>query len=85
MRSIDEKEYNKQIKKLGKLNFGVIKNEVLEIDKFCNNDSCEVPSFTDADNDDQEYFETKGFTYTIKTCLIKMCHSQVNKQGDDYE
>ena len=52
--SIDEKEYNKQIKKLGKLSFGVIKNEEAEIDKFCNNDSCEVPSFT-GDNDDQEY------------------------------
>ena len=24
---IDEKEYNKQVKKLGKLSFGVIKNE----------------------------------------------------------
>jgi len=52
--AIDEKEYNKQIKKLGKLSFGVIKNEEAEIDKFCNNDSCEVPSFT-GDNDDQEY------------------------------
>jgi ribonucleoside-triphosphate reductase len=52
--AIDEKEYNKQMKKLGKLSFGVIKNEEAEIDKFCNNDSCEVPSFT-GDNDDQEY------------------------------
>ena len=52
--SIDEKVYKKQIKKLGKLSFGVIKNEEAEIDKFCNNDSCEVPSLT-GDNDDQEY------------------------------
>ena len=52
--SIDEKEYNKQVKKLSKLSFGVIKNEEAEIDKFCNNDSCEVPSLT-GDNDDQEY------------------------------
>jgi hypothetical protein len=52
--AIDEKEYNKQIKKLGKLNFGVIKNEEAEIDKFCNNDSCEIPSLT-GDKDDQEY------------------------------
>jgi len=52
--AIDEKEYNKQIKKLGKLNFGVIKNEEAEIDKFCNNDSCEIPSLT-GDNDDQEF------------------------------
>ena len=52
--SIDEKEYNKQIKKLSKLSFGVIKNEEADIDKFCNNDSCEVPSLS-GDNDDQEY------------------------------
>jgi adenosylcobalamin-dependent ribonucleoside-triphosphate reductase len=52
--AIEEKEYNKQIKKLGKLNFGVIKNEEAEIDKFCNNDSCEIPSLT-GDNDDQEF------------------------------
>jgi len=41
--AIDEKEYDKQIKKLGKLSFGVIKNEEAELDKFCNNDSCELP------------------------------------------
>ena len=52
--SIDEKEYNKQIKKLGKLSFGVIKNEEAEVDKFCNNDSCEIVPMH-GDNDDQEY------------------------------
>ena len=52
--SIDEKEYNKQIKKLSKLSFGVIKNEEAEVDKFCNNDSCEVPPLS-GDNDDQDY------------------------------
>ena len=52
--AIEEKEYNKQIKKLSNLSFGVIKNEEAEIDKFCNNDSCEVPSLT-GDNDDQDY------------------------------
>jgi len=41
--AIEEKEYNKQVKKLGKLSFGVIKNEEAEVDKFCNNDSCEIP------------------------------------------
>ena len=51
---IDEKEYDKQISKLGKLSFGVIKHEEAEVDKFCNNDSCEVPPLT-GDNDDQEY------------------------------
>ena len=52
--SIEEKEYNKQVKKLNKLSFGVIKNEEAEIDKFCNNDSCEIPPLT-GDNDDQDY------------------------------
>ena len=41
--AIDEKEYNKQVKKLKNLTFGVIKNEEAEIDKFCNNDTCEIP------------------------------------------
>ena len=52
--AIDEKEYNKQVKKLGKLSFGVIKHEEAEVDKFCNNDSCEIIPTT-GDNDDQEY------------------------------
>ena len=52
--AIDEKEYDKQVKKLGKLSFGVIKNEEAEIDKFCNNDSCEVIPMH-GDNDDQDY------------------------------
>jgi len=52
--AIDEKEYNRQVKKLGKLSFGVIKNEEAEIDKFCNNDSCEIVPMT-GDNDDQDY------------------------------
>ena len=41
--SIDEKEYNKQVKKLGYLSFVGIEGEEAEIDKFCNNDSCEIP------------------------------------------
>jgi len=52
--AIDEKTYNKMVSKLGRLSFGVIKHEEAEVDKFCNNDSCEVPSFT-GDNDDQEF------------------------------
>tara|TARA_B100000965_G_scaffold405852_1_gene441559 strand:- start:1477 stop:3492 length:2016 start_codon:yes stop_codon:yes gene_type:complete len=52
--AIDEDTYNKEVKKLGKLSFGVIKNEEAEIDKFCNNDSCEVIPMT-GDNDDQDY------------------------------
>jgi adenosylcobalamin-dependent ribonucleoside-triphosphate reductase len=48
--AIDEKEYNKQIKKLGKLTFGVIKNEEAEVDKFCNNESCEIPGLNVEEN-----------------------------------
>jgi len=44
--AIDKKEYNKQVKQLNKLTFGVIKNEEAEIDKFCNNDVCEIPGET---------------------------------------
>ena len=52
--SIDEKEYNKQVKKLSKLSFGVIKHEEAEVYKFCNNDSCEIIPTT-GDNDDQDF------------------------------
>tara|TARA_B100000575_G_scaffold289871_1_gene292469 strand:- start:54 stop:2069 length:2016 start_codon:yes stop_codon:yes gene_type:complete len=54
--AIDEKEYNKQVKKLGKLSFGVIHKEEANIEKFCDGDFCdtEVVSTT-GDNDDQEY------------------------------
>ena len=52
--AIDEETYEKEVKKLGKLSFGVIKNEEAEIDKFCNNDSCEITPMT-GDNDDQDY------------------------------
>jgi len=52
--AIDEKEYNKQVKKLSKLSFGVIKHEEAEVDKFCNNDSCEIIPTT-GDNDDQDF------------------------------
>ena len=52
--AIDEKTYEKEVKKLGKLSFGVIKNEEADIDKFCNNDSCEITPMT-GDNDDQDY------------------------------
>mgnify|MGYP003109601357 FL=1 len=55
--AIDEKEYNKQIKKLGKLSFGVIKAEEANIEKFCDGDFCDVEEITPTagDNDDQEY------------------------------
>jgi adenosylcobalamin-dependent ribonucleoside-triphosphate reductase len=52
--AITEEEYNKQIKKLGKLSFGVIKHEEAEVDVFCNNDVCEIVPMT-GDNDDQDF------------------------------
>ena len=52
--AITEDEYNTMVGKLGRLTFGVIKNEEADVDKFCNNDSCEIPPLT-GDNDDQEY------------------------------
>ena len=41
--AINEKEYNKQVKKLGYLSFVGIEGEEAEIDKFCNTDVCEIP------------------------------------------
>jgi len=40
--AIDEKEYNKQVKKLRYLSFVGVEGEEAEIDKFCNNDVCEI-------------------------------------------
>jgi len=41
--AINEKEYNKQVKKLGYLSFAGIEGEQAEVDKFCNNDVCDIP------------------------------------------
>ena len=41
--AITEKEYNKQVKKLGYLSFVGVEGEAAEIDKFCNNDVCDIP------------------------------------------
>jgi len=41
--AIDEKTYQSEVNKLSRLTLGVIRNEEAEIDKFCNNDSCEIP------------------------------------------
>ena len=41
--AINEKEYNKQVKKLGYLSFVGVEGEEAEIDKFCNNDVCDIP------------------------------------------
>ena len=52
--TIDEKTYNKNLKKLGKLSFVGVEGEEVEVDKFCNNDVCEIIPVT-GDKDDQEY------------------------------
>jgi hypothetical protein len=41
--AIDEKTYQSEVDQLSRLTLGVIRNEEAEIDKFCNNDSCEIP------------------------------------------
>ena len=46
--------YNKMINKLGRLSFVGVEGEEAEIDKFCNNDVCEIIPIT-GDNDDQDY------------------------------
>ena len=52
--AINENIYNKMISKLKYLSFVGIEGEEAEIDKFCNNDVCEIIPLT-GDNDDQEY------------------------------
>jgi adenosylcobalamin-dependent ribonucleoside-triphosphate reductase len=52
--AINQKKYTKQVKKLGYLSFVGIEGEEAEIDKFCNNDVCEIIPNT-GDNDDQDY------------------------------
>ena len=39
---ITEEEYNSQVSKLGHLSFVGVEGEEAEVDKFCNNDVCEV-------------------------------------------
>jgi len=41
--TITEKEYNKQVKKLRYLSFVGVEGEQAEVDKFCNNDVCDIP------------------------------------------
>ncbi|SVB88884.1 uncharacterized protein METZ01_LOCUS241738, partial [marine metagenome] len=41
--AINEKEYSKQVKKLGYLSFVGVEGEQAEVDKFCNNDVCDIP------------------------------------------
>ena len=39
---ITSKEYDKMVKKLGFLSFRQVKGNEAEVDKFCNNDTCEI-------------------------------------------
>ena len=71
---IDEKTYDKEVSKLGKLTFGSIKHEEADVDKFCNNDSCEIVPMT-GDNDDQDYGELnltkeRQTTTRVEKCVI---------------
>jgi adenosylcobalamin-dependent ribonucleoside-triphosphate reductase len=45
--AIDEKTYNKMVKKLGKLSFVGVEGEEADVDKFCNNDVCEIVPMVD--------------------------------------
>ena len=45
--AIDEVEYNKQVKKLGRLSFVGVEGEEADVDKFCNNDVCEIIPISD--------------------------------------
>ena len=41
--AITEEEYNKQVVKLKHLSFVGVSNEEADVDKFCNNDVCDIP------------------------------------------
>jgi len=41
--AIDEKTYHFEVEKLGHLSFVGIEGEEADIDKFCNNDVCDIP------------------------------------------
>jgi adenosylcobalamin-dependent ribonucleoside-triphosphate reductase len=52
--AIDEKTYNTEVGRLKYLSFVGVEGEEAEVDKFCNNDVCEIIPVT-GDNDDQDY------------------------------
>ena len=39
---ITEKKYNEMVKKLSYLSFRQVKGAEVEIERFCNNDTCEI-------------------------------------------
>jgi len=46
--AIDEDTYNMEVEKLGRLSFVGVEGEEAEIDKFCNNDVCEIEEISHA-------------------------------------
>ena len=51
--SINKETYDEMVSKLGKLSFGRIKGEKIVIERFCDNDVCEI-DFTDTTTDTEE-------------------------------
>ena len=45
--AIDEDTYNKEVEKLGRLSFVGVEGEEADVDKFCNNDVCEIVPMVD--------------------------------------
>ena len=48
--AIDEDTYNKEVEKLGRLSFVGVEGEEADVDKFCNNDVCEIVPMTDGES-----------------------------------
>jgi len=45
--AIDEDTYNREVEKLGRLSFVGVEGEEADVDKFCNNDVCEIVPMVD--------------------------------------
>ena len=48
--AIDEDTYNKEVEKLGRLSFVGVEGEEADVDKFCNNDVCEIVPMVDGES-----------------------------------
>ena len=47
LEAIDEDTYNREVEKLGRLSFVGVEGEEADVDKFCNNDVCEIVPMVD--------------------------------------
>ena len=56
--SIDKNTYQEMKDALGKLNFGRIKGEEIIVERFCDNDVCEIDFTPSKDNSDEEVVDT---------------------------